>query len=744
MSFLDANLRQQAEEQLNTALQTQMGQFMLTLTQALASEGFEILGRQAAGLYLKNVLDAKDSNLQAQKIQAWDAMDPALRDQIKQGALATLQSQEPIARHTGAQVVAKLGVIDLPRKMWPELLSELLTNVTAGHEGTKHATLETLGYLCDGLEDDDEIDQEDTNRILTAIIDGVRSDRPIPIRLAGITALRHSLEFINENFSRDEERNHIMQVVCEATQCPEIKVRVVAFECIATIATLYYEYVQPYMTALYEVSFKAVRTDQHEVGLMSLEFWSSICDVEISLLEEAEYAKMEGRPVEEECQNYIRAIYPQLIPLLTETLLQQEEDQDEGTWNMAMAGATCLALIAQTVKEDCIELTMAFITANIGSAQWKNKEAAIMAFGSILEGPSTVSLAPIIQQALPLLMNCMTDQNIIVRDTTAWAIGRICDCHAHCISGDMLPPLMTLLLQGLDQEPRVARSITFAIHNLAKAFEESAAAAALLQPYFTGLFDKLLKTANRQDSTENNLRFSAYEALSMLIQVGPPQVTSHIMTRLPTILEQLEAALQRKGPDGKASDEDAYLQSLLCGNLLVTIQRVSEGIAPFADRIMQNLLVVLQQHNTSAEEEGFMAVGALASVMNMDFLRYLDFVAPLLMQGLNNNEDYSVCFVAVGVVGDLCRALEKHVQKYCDDIVGSLLNSLRNNDLNRTIKPPMIGCFGEIALAIEGDFERYLGPVMHTLIEAALACQVVDPEDEDMVDYMNEVCISSF
>ena len=36
-----------------------MGPFMLELTRALASEGFAVLGRQAAGLYLKNVLDAK-------------------------------------------------------------------------------------------------------------------------------------------------------------------------------------------------------------------------------------------------------------------------------------------------------------------------------------------------------------------------------------------------------------------------------------------------------------------------------------------------------------------------------------------------------------------------------------------------------------------------------------------------------------------------------------------------------------
>lgn len=55
----DANVRRQAEEQLENGLKTQKGQFMLTLTQALASEGFDVTGRQAAGIYLKNILDAK-------------------------------------------------------------------------------------------------------------------------------------------------------------------------------------------------------------------------------------------------------------------------------------------------------------------------------------------------------------------------------------------------------------------------------------------------------------------------------------------------------------------------------------------------------------------------------------------------------------------------------------------------------------------------------------------------------------
>ena len=41
---------------------------------------------------------------------------------------------------------------------------------------------------------------------------------------------------------------------------------------------------------------------------------------------------------------------------------------------------------------------MTFIAQNIESQSWQNREAAVMAFGSILEGPSPENLKPLIDQ----------------------------------------------------------------------------------------------------------------------------------------------------------------------------------------------------------------------------------------------------------------------------------------------------------------------------------------------------------
>ncbi|KAF9622646.1 hypothetical protein IFM89_032545 [Coptis chinensis] len=74
-------------------------------------------------------------------------------------------------------------------------------------------------------------------------------------------------------------------------------------------------------------------------------------------------------------------------------------DRDEGAWNLAMAGGTCLGLVARTVGDDIVPLVMPFIEENITKADWRQREAATYAFGSIMEGPSPDKLTSIVNVA---------------------------------------------------------------------------------------------------------------------------------------------------------------------------------------------------------------------------------------------------------------------------------------------------------------------------------------------------------
>ncbi|CAK4084837.1 unnamed protein product [Aphanomyces euteiches] len=730
----DGNLRKQAEDALNKAVNENPGQLMVTLSQALAAEDFPSPGRQQAGLFLKNILDAKDYALQELKIQQWYSLADDVRAAIKQFSLASLKSPDAIAAHTAAQVVAKIGSIDVPQKQWPDLLRILVENVTSGTDGVKHSSLETLGYLCESL-DDDSLEEAESNQILTAIVDGIRKENPDKIRLSAVIALRNSLEFVSENFGRDAERTHIMTVVCEATQCTDVQVRVRAFECIATIASLYYEYLTEYMNALCDLTFKAVQADQPEVGLQSLEFWSSICDVELEYLEEAKYGN--NPEAAANYKRYVETVLSALVPMLLNTLTQQDEDQfEDDTWNLSMAGATTLTLAAQVVEDAIVQPVMQFVTSNIQSPNWRQKEAAIMAFGSILDGPAHATIQPIVENAMPVLITCMNDPHPLVRDTTAWTIGRICEIHG-TVMARCLGPLMQLIVAGLDQETKVAAHMCYAIHYIFQSFSELDDGPQQLDPYYGHVFDKCLFTC--QNSQDENVRVSAFEALGMMIQHGSPNATPHILSRLTSILEHLEVNIEKHKANPSYGQEFYGLYTCACDVLVVIIQRVDAEIRPFSDRIMQCLLNIFSTGHTTAGEEAFLATGALAGAIESEFKKYMTPFYPILIAGLSNVQEHAVCASAVGVVGDVCRALGADVNVFIPDIVNQLLNILRFPNLNRTVKPPVIAVFGDIGLAIEGEFEPYFQHVMEMLLQAAQACVSVQVEDEDGIEYMNQL-----
>lgn len=96
--------------------------------------------------------------------------------------------------------------------------------------------------------------------------------------------------------------------------------------------------------------------------------------------------------------------------------------------------------------------------------------------------------------------------------------------------------------------------------------------------------------------------------------------------------------------------------------------------------------------------------------------------------------------MAVGVVGDVSRALRGQIAPYCDRIITLLLQNLQNKYIDRSIKPAILSCFGDIGLAIGGNFERYLEVVMRMLKQASdmiVSTNFQTIEDIDFLDYMN-------
>jgi len=733
----DSNVRMTAEKHLQMAEQSNLPAFFLALCLELVTTDKNPLSRRLAGLILKNALGAKDEVRRQQRVEQWLALDANTKLQIKGRLLQTLGDSQRDARHTAAQVVAKIAVIELPHNQWSDLIELLLKNMTQQDSNIKQSTLETLGYICEEI-DPDTI-KEKANQILTAVIQGMRKDEPsTDVRIAGTNALLNALEFVRANFEKEVERNYILQVVCEASQAPDVKIRIAAFECLVKIGSLYYHKIAQWMQTVFNITLEAIRKDEEPVAQQAIEFWSTICDVEIDILVEIdECAALKVQPTRH-CQNFIKGALKFLVPVLEEALTRQEEDQEEDVWNASTAAGTCLALVANTVCDDVVTVVMPFVQKHISDTNWRYREAAALAFGSILEGPTGYIITELVSQAIPILMTHLKDSVMLVKDTAAWTIGRICQFHPQAVSGK-LPDLISALLEALRDEPRVAAKVCWAIHNLAEAHEDSAdKSTGPLSACFQALVEVLVNVTDRNDADESYLRSSAYEALNLLIQSSAKDCLKAVAVLLPEFLGRLEKTFAFEIVSADDKEARSELQGHLCGALQACTQKLEGEIKPFADRMMMLFLRVFESTTASVHEEALMAVGAVANAMDSDFIRYMPSFHKWLEFALRNWEEHQVCGVAVGVVGDICRALGEKILPYCDVIVGLLLENLRNASINRVVKPPILSCFGDIALAIGGKFEKYL-PIVMNMLQQASTTNIPDLTDYDFVDYVNQL-----
>jgi importin subunit beta-1 len=152
---------------------------------------------------------------------------------------------------------------------------------------------------------------------------------------------------------------------------------------------------------------------------------------------------------------------------------------------------------------------------------------------------------------------------------------------------------------------------------------------------------------------------------------------------------------------------------------------------------MQLLFQVFNTKGAVTHEDAFMSIGFMAEKMEGNFARYVPYLQAPLVAGLKNIDEYQVCTVSVGVVGDLCRALGAGVLPYCDDVMRCLLELLQSQVLNRSVKPHVISLFADIAMAIEGEFERYTNIILGILRQAGEVNIGADCADEDLVEYIN-------
>lgn len=418
-----------------------------------------------------------------------------------------------------------------------------------------------------------------------------------------------------------------------------------------------------------------------------------------------------------------------------------------------MAAGTCLGLLAECVKDDIFQgnVVMGFVSQNIQSPDWRCREAAVMAFGSVMDGPSMEAMSHYLSSALPVMLGTLADTSVAVRDSAAWTLGRLIDFFHELVPEDMFPRLTSVLTMGLKDAPRVAVNCCWSLMSMfihlgddssvtGESLSKGSHAPFTLNE-FAPVAQGLFETAQRSDADEHNLRSAAYQSLANVVLYAPVESAPAIRKLQETIIGKLGESQSLADLIVGIEDRIRYseLQSHLCAVLQGSVKKLGRPTMEQADLVMTCVFSIFAnaargRGSATELEDALLLVGTLIEELGSGFAHFAVSFSPLLYGAIQNHAEYHLCMVAVGVVGDLARALGPSLLGSCDQLMVLLLEALQDPALARDVKPHVVSAIGDIATGVGAAFVKYLPPTMGLFAQAGtITC---DSEDFDEVDFV--------
>jgi importin subunit beta-1 len=168
----------------------------------LANTNLSTGARHQAALQFKNAL--RNVTQISELNNVWDRVDPEMKVEIRNKILGTLADDEMSLRMAAALAVAAIAELDIPHGQWPDLIDILVKNAASPQKEIKHASLMTLGYICEAIPPS-TVSPETSSQILTAIVNGILPEEDDPhVKLVAAEALINSLKFIAPTIQIDE------------------------------------------------------------------------------------------------------------------------------------------------------------------------------------------------------------------------------------------------------------------------------------------------------------------------------------------------------------------------------------------------------------------------------------------------------------------------------------------------------------------------------------------------------------
>lgn len=146
----------------------------------------------------------------------------------------------------------------------------------------------------------------------------------------------------------------------------------------------------------------------------------------------------------------------------------EDDDDDDDEQGHMMSAAITLQKLSILLGNDVMDPVINYVAANIQQINWKQKYSALIALGSITDGPEKQKFMETISSALLNLIAMTTDPRKKIREGISWVFSRICEFHPHVVSNpETAAKFIPTLMESLKDTPKVSNMTCSALEKLA-------------------------------------------------------------------------------------------------------------------------------------------------------------------------------------------------------------------------------------------------------------------------------------
>ena len=558
------------------------------LVSYLANDCNSLNNRELVGIYIKNLF-----------------LDPIIGNWLK-GFEGKLELIEKILNINGLDRTTSLiltSAIELDSKSENSKVLQFLLNFV------KTPSIMSIGYY---IENSRTIPELLSNKLISLILSTLNTNPLLGLKFFSQSAKHIPLS--HPVFG-------LLEKIIQYTNFEDLNIVKESFNCLVEIASNLYDFLQPFIEKIVEITVKGLDFDEENINFLSLEFWNVVVDIE----------KLRN---DEKIQNFefVKKYAENIFAVLMRKIANTEENEKIYHFCGVLEG------ISDILQEKSLQI-LSVLANQIVSEDYKQRACGFYVFGSILEGFSKTNLENLSEDIITAINKGIKDSNLHVVQSTIWFIFKLSEVYPEICQ--KYPILLEILYKCLLEKNW---STKFALDSLLEIVD-----SGVLLPNTKELVSSLLSLGT----------FSKFFHTFNLIR----SIFEHSANDDPVVLYYFPIIL---------SNLSAKNLQFFSSILRICFERVSfDNIAPYYSKIF--LLLETLPFN----EEILIAVSYLSKYSL--FLSFLPVFTNFLALAFENKES---CDSAVISLGELARnlnsfeAFASFIEKVCEGFDYSRPNTL--------------------------------------------------------------------